>query len=299
MNTDEAFGHAFTAGHDGNHCTCGEHRFAAIHNPERYPFTPELHDSAEDYADVRRHWASPWQLRAELTSEAEQLRWRTIALMTAPDGEPVEDYDWHAQHGGANEPHICHRALWQSNSETIERVLCDAGANFSVWRGIFTYDASHGPTLEAVAALETSLAHYPSLDDARLCQLEQDAACAELLRGWKVPEDLVQAVLTGLGERGCSLCPECESWPVDDILAEHGVVDCAAECGGQVRSRESAPLCHDCAEAEAGPGCDCVTVMVNSKRPSGAAPTRADIFIVRVNCNICYTYVLPHAGIRA
>lgn len=299
MNTDEAFGHAFTAGHDGNHCVCDEHRFAAIHNPDRYPFAPELHDSAEDYADFRRHGASPWQLRAELTAEAEQLGWRTIALMTAPDGEPVEEYDWHAQRGGANEPHICRRALWQSNSETIERVLRGAGADFSVWRGIFAYNASHARTLEAVATLEVSLAGYPSLDDARLCKLEQDAARAELPRGWKVPEDLVQAVLTGLSERGCALCPECESWPVDDILAEHGIVDCAAECGEQVRSRQAAPLCYGCAEAEASPGCDCVTVMVNGMRQSGTVSTRADIFVVRVNCNACYTTILPHAGIRA
>jgi hypothetical protein len=265
VNNTPAFGHPFAVGRDGNHCTCDEHRFAAIHNPGQYPFEPELHDTAEDYASIRRHWASPWQLRAELTAEAEQLGWRTIGLMVAPDGEPVEDYDWHDQRGGTTEPHICRRMLWQSNSETIEHALRDVGAEFSVWRGIFIYNAAHVPTLESVAALESSLASYPSLDDSRFCELERNAARTELLGGWKVPEDLAEAVVTALGERCCALCPECENWPVDDTLAEHGVVDCQ-ECGEKVRSHQPAPLCYDCAEAEAGPGCNCIAAKVSSMR---------------------------------
>ena len=298
MNNHQEFGHPFTAGRDGNHCECDQHRFAAIHNPDQHPYGPELHDSAEDYADARRHWASPWQLRAELSAEAEQLGWRTIALLTAPDGDPIEDYDWHAQRSGTNEPHICRRMLWQSNSETIERALRDVGGQFSVWRGIFAYNAAHAPTLEATNAIEASLAGYPSLDDTRYCELERAAARSELLSGWKVPEDLVETVLTALGERCCSLCPECESWPIDDILAEHGVVDCQ-ECGDQVRSHQPMPLCYDCAEAQSGPGCDCVTVMVNSMRSTGTVPTRADIFTVRVNCDTCYSAILPHSGGRS
>ncbi len=297
MNNHHIFGHPFTAGRDGNHCECGEHRFATIHNPEQHPFGPELHDTAEDYADVRHHWVSPWQLRAELTAEAQQLGWRTIALMTAPDGEPIEDYNWYTQRAGANEPHICRRTLWQSNSEAIERALREVDGQLSVWRGIFIYNAAHAPTLEAVYAIEVSLAGYPSLNDTRYCELERDAARTELLSGWKVPEDLVDTVLTALGERCCSLCPECESWPVGDILTEHGVVDCC-ECGEQLRSHLPAPLCYDCAEAQSGPSCDCVTVMVDCMRQASTIPTRADIFIVQVNCDVCYSMVLPYAGTR-
>jgi hypothetical protein len=297
MNNHPVFGHPFTAGRDGNHCECCEHRFATIHNPEQHPFGPELHDTAEDYAEVRRHWASPWQLRAELTAEAEQLGWRTTALMMAPDGEPIEDYDWYAQRAGANEPHICRRTLWQSNSEAIERAVREVDGQLSVWRGIFIYNAAHVPTLEAVGAIEESLAGYPSLDDIRHCELERDAARTELLNGWKVPEDLVNAVLTALGER-CSLCPECESWPVDDILTEHGIFDCQG-CGDQVCSHHPVPLCYDCALAEAGPDCDCVAAMVHGMRQANVVPTRADIFIVRVNCDACYRAILPHAGARA
>lgn len=298
MNNDQVFGHTFTEGRDGNQCACGEHRFAAIHNPEQYPFAPELHDTAEDYASVRRHWTSSWQLRAELAAEAEQHGWRVIALMVAPGGEPIEDYDWYDQHGGVNEPHICRRTLWQSNSEAIEHAMRRARAQYSVWRGIFIYNAAHAATLEAVTGIEASLVGYPSLDDTRFSELERATARKELLGGWKVPEDLADTVIAALHERCCTLCPECESWPVDDILAEHGVADCQ-ECSEQVRSHLPAPLCYDCAEAEAGPDCDCVTVMLHSMRKAGTVPTRTDIFIVRVNCDICYATVLPHAGARS
>ncbi|GGX51626.1 hypothetical protein [Streptomyces noursei] len=188
--------------------------------------------------------------------------------------------------------HECERIRRRVNAETAKAEFDAIGVQCWDWRGFVAFDAS-SPRGRALAdQIGGALADYPVLDDERVSELEWDAARTVIEQAISLPDGVdADDVLREMPET--RYCGQCGTSGIEDAMQALGYRECA-ECEEWIKSSLDGAMCHDCAESEAEPECDCVPVYIDTMRHNGTYATRRDVNEILRGCESCYYAMHPY-----
>lgn len=192
--------------------------------------------------------------------------------------------------------HQCEHALEASNADQAMRLIREAAGRDACeeFAGCVAYDHGNDAARQAAEKVSAQLADYPVLNEEDYGEREHDNAAEVLRECYDITdEDLIGEVISAICDRGESLCTDCSSWDIDEIMSDLGYRQCT-DCNEWLETGHDEPLCYDCADSYAEADCECVSVMVTGYKHGGHVVTMADVKATLRGCEDCYPKLYPY-----